>query len=72
MTPQPLSMVCILQEIAMAVFIMPMLPPQRPRLILDYSFSNVNQETVQVAPQHAMQFGHALKQILECIVYANP
>ena len=30
---------------------------RRPRPIVDYSYSNVNQETVPLAPQEAMQFG---------------
>ena len=30
---------------------------RRPRLIVDYSFSAINNDTVQLAPKEAMQFG---------------
>ncbi len=45
---------------------------RRPRLIVDYSFSNLNQETIKLAPQEAMQFGRALQRLLESIVAADP
>ena len=45
---------------------------RRPRLIVDYSYSNVNQETVLLAPHEAMQFGRALHRVLERIVRADP
>jgi hypothetical protein len=49
--------------------------PQRerqPRLIANYTFSGVNQDTVQVTPPKAMQFGGALTHVIHGIVYANP
>jgi hypothetical protein len=45
---------------------------RRPRTIVDYSYSNVNQETCPIAPVEAMQFGTALQRILEDIVNADP
>ena len=45
---------------------------RRPRLIVDYSFSNVNQETVLLSPHEAMQFGRALHRVLTRIVHADP
>jgi hypothetical protein len=45
---------------------------RRPRTIVDYSFSGVNQETCPVAPVEATQFGKALQRIIENIVNANP
>jgi hypothetical protein len=45
---------------------------RRPRTIVDYSFSGVNQETCPIAPTEAMQFGTALHRIVEAIVNANP
>jgi hypothetical protein len=45
---------------------------RRPRTIVDYSYSNVNQETCPVAPTEAMQFGAALQRIIESIVNADP
>jgi hypothetical protein len=33
---------------------------RRPRTIVDYSYSKINQETCPVAPNKAMQFGPAL------------
>jgi hypothetical protein len=37
---------------------------------MDYSFYDVNQATVPIAPTHAMQFGHAIHRILHRIAYA--
>jgi len=45
---------------------------RRPRLIVDYSFYGINQETVNLAPKEAMQFGRALERILYHIRHANP
>lgn len=45
---------------------------RRPRLIVDYSFSDVNAETVLLAPAEAMQFGRALQRVLQTIVEADP
>ena len=45
---------------------------RRPRLIVDYTFSGVNQETVRLAPPEAMQFGRALQRLLSHLVHANP
>ena len=44
---------------------------RRPQLIVDYSYSGVNQETVQLAPPEAMQFGRTLQQVLSRIVHAD-
>ena len=47
--------------------------PQRercPRIIVDYTFSNVNGETKQLSPREAMQFGRALDRILLAILQA--
>ena len=40
--------------------------------IVDYTFSDVNSETVPLAPREAMQFGRALQRIIQTIVQANP
>ena len=45
---------------------------RRPRWICDYTFSDVNPETVNIVPREAMQFGHALDRILREILLANP
>ena len=45
---------------------------QRPRLIVDYTFSGVNAETVPLAPREAMQFGRALQRVCTTVVKANP
>jgi hypothetical protein len=45
---------------------------RRPRPIMDYSFTGVNQHSLSVSPMHAMQLGHALPRILQHIAYANP
>lgn len=44
---------------------------RRPRTIVDYTFSFVNQETLRLAPREAMQFGHALHRVLRHIRFAN-
>ena len=45
---------------------------RRPRLIVDYTYSGVNQETVRLAPPEAMQYGRALPRLLSQLVHANP
>ena len=45
---------------------------RRPRWIVDYSWWNVNQETLPLAPKEAMQFGHALDRILREILLVDP
>ena len=45
---------------------------RRPRLIVDYTFSNVNEDTVPLAPKESMQFGRALQRIMAKIVRADP
>jgi len=44
---------------------------RRPRPIVDYSFTDVNHNSLAVAPYHAMQFGTALPRLLQRIVYCN-
>jgi hypothetical protein len=45
---------------------------RRPRLIVDYTFSGLNSETLQWAPREAMQFGRALQRVLKTILHADP
>mmetsp|Transcript_4673 Transcript_4673/g.5208 ORF Transcript_4673/g.5208 Transcript_4673/m.5208 type:complete len:311 (-) Transcript_4673:509-1441(-) len=45
---------------------------RRPRWIVDYSWWDVNEETLPLAPKDAMQFGHALDRLLREILLANP
>ena len=45
---------------------------RRPRTISDYSYFGVNEDTVPLAPQEAMQFGRALQRILQRLHDANP
>ena len=45
---------------------------RRPRLIVDYSFSDLNAETLKLAPAEAMQFGRALQRVLKHILDADP
>ena len=44
---------------------------RRDRIISDYSFFRVNEETVPLAPHMAMQFGQTLKRLLQRIHRAN-
>jgi hypothetical protein len=45
---------------------------RRSRLIVDYTYSGVNDETAWLAPPEAMQFGKALKRVLSKLVHADP
>jgi hypothetical protein len=45
---------------------------RRPRPIMDYTFTGVNQASLPIAPTHAMQFGQALSRILQRIADAGP
>ena len=45
---------------------------RRPRLIVNYSFYGVNDETLKMMPAESMQFGRALERILYSIRHANP
>jgi hypothetical protein len=45
---------------------------RRSRLIVDYTFSGVNDETARLAPPEAMQFGKALQRVLDKVVHADP
>lgn len=45
---------------------------RRSRLIVDYTYSGVNNETARLAPSEAMQFGKTLQRVLAKIVQANP
>jgi hypothetical protein len=45
---------------------------RRPRPIMDYTFSGVNQASVSLEPRHAMQFGTAFLRFIQRLVYCNP
>lgn len=45
---------------------------RRPRLIVDYTFSGVNADTLRVAPAEAMQFGRTLQRVITQVVHSNP
>lgn len=45
---------------------------RRPRLIVDYSFYDVNQESNDTAPDEAMQFGKVLERVVFQALHANP
>ena len=45
---------------------------RRPRPIVDYTFSGVNEATVKLAPPESMQFGKALDRIIQKAAEANP
>ena len=44
---------------------------RRPRVIVDYSYFGVNDDTLKLAPQESMQFGYALRRMMQEIVEAN-
>jgi hypothetical protein len=45
---------------------------RRPRSIVDYSFSNINADTVHLCPRESMQFGRTLERLLTQIVHSDP
>ena len=45
---------------------------RRPRWICDYSWSDINTETLPIAATESMQFGHALDRLLREILMADP
>ena len=45
---------------------------RRPRLICDYTYFGVNQDTDNEAPPEAMQFGHTLRRVLQKLAGADP
>ena len=45
---------------------------RRARWIGDYSFSGINEDTLDTAPSEAMQFGHAFSRLIREILLANP
>ena len=45
---------------------------RRPRPIVDYSFYDLNAETLKLSPPEAMQFGRALERIITQVVRADP
>ena len=45
---------------------------RRPRPIVDYKFSGVNEATVKLVPPESMQFGKALDRIIQKAADANP
>lgn len=45
---------------------------RRPRLIVDYSFYGVNDETLPLVADGSMQFGHAFNRILRHILFSDP
>ena len=44
---------------------------RRPRIIVDYTFWGINDDTVPLAPSESMQFGRAFERILHKIRRAN-
>ena len=45
---------------------------RRPRIIVDYSFWDINDETLKLSPERAMQFGTAPLRIAQDLTRANP
>ena len=45
---------------------------RRPRPIVDYSFYDLNAETLKLSPPEAMQFGRALEGIITQVIRADP
>ena len=67
----PFTMVQALQQLRLSP--MGVIPQRdrRSRIIVDYTFSNVNKETILGAPKEAMQFGRAFDRLLHRIHHAN-
>ena len=71
-TVLPLSVALLLPNLRLSPLGMVPQRNRRSRLIVDYSFSGVNDETVKLAPPEATQFGRALHRLMQRIVHAEP
>jgi hypothetical protein len=71
-TVLPLSVALCLPHLGLSPLCMVPQQNRRSWLIVDYSYSGVNNDTVQLSPHEAMQFGRALHRLMERIVYADP
>jgi hypothetical protein len=45
---------------------------RRPRIIVDYSFYDINKDTLKMAPEQSMQFGKAIERLMQGLTRANP
>ena len=45
---------------------------RRPRLICDYSWWDINNDTIPLVARESMQFGHALDRVLREVLLAGP
>lgn len=71
-TVLPLSVVLALPHLRLSPLGVVPQRNRRSRLIVDYTFSGVNDETARLAPPEAMQFGEALQRMLDKVVHADP
>ena len=53
---------------------MAVIPPvvQRPRLIFDFTWIGLNEDTAQEAPEEVISFGGTLLRIIQWLLMANP
>ena len=70
-TVLPYSMVLNLSHLRLSPLGVVPQRDRRPRIIVDYTFWGVNDDTVTLAPSESMQFGRALERVLRKIRNAN-
>jgi hypothetical protein len=68
----PYSQVCHLPNLRLSPIGVVPQRDRRPRTIVDYTFSDVNDETQALSPKESMQFGKALPRLLHKIRFADP
>ena len=70
-TVLPYSMVLTLSHLRLSPLGVVPQRDRRPRIIVDYTFWGINDDTVSLAPSESMQFGRALERVLRKIRNAN-
>ena len=70
-TVLPYSMVLNLSHLRLSPLGVVPQRDRRPRIIVDYTFWGINDDTVSLAPSESMQFGRALERVLRKIRNAN-
>jgi hypothetical protein len=68
----PYDLICSQQNLRISPMGVVPQTDRRDRPIVDYSYSQVNADTLPVAPAEAMQFGQAFDRIIHKLHHANP
>ena len=71
-TVLPLEVALTLPDLRLSTLSVAPQRDRRPRLIVDYTYSGVDDEMARLAPAKAMQFGRAFQRVLNKVVHARP